>query len=66
MPVDRKWPPRGSIGSPTLQRRWPLEDPKGKPIEKVREIRDEIRDRVHALIQHEGWSRNEPSVLAQS
>ena len=25
---------------------WPLEDPKGKPIERVREIRDEIRDRV--------------------
>jgi arsenate reductase len=35
---------------------WPLEDPKGKPIERVREIRDEIRDRVQALIAHEGWS----------
>ena len=34
---------------------WPLEDPKGKPIERVREIRDEIRDRVQALIEHEGW-----------
>ena len=37
---------------------WPLEDPKGKPIERVREIRDEIRDRVQALIEHEGWSRS--------
>lgn len=36
---------------------WPLEDPKGKPIERVREIRDEIRDRVQALIEYEGWSR---------
>ena len=35
---------------------WPLEDPKGKPIERVREIRDEIRDRVQALIELEGWS----------
>ena len=35
---------------------WPLEDPKGKPIERVREIRDEIRDRVQALIESEGWS----------
>jgi arsenate reductase (thioredoxin) len=35
---------------------WPLEDPKGKPIERVREIRDEIRDRVRALIEREGWS----------
>jgi arsenate reductase len=34
---------------------WPLEDPKGKKIERVREIRDEIRDRVQALIEHEGW-----------
>ena len=34
---------------------WPLEDPKGKPIDKVREIRDEIRERVRALIEHEGW-----------
>ena len=35
---------------------WPLEDPKGKPIERVREIRDEIRNRVQALIESEGWS----------
>ena len=30
---------------------WPLEDPKGKPIERVREIREEIRRRVEQLIQ---------------
>lgn len=35
---------------------WPLEDPKGKPIENVRATRDEIRDRVTALIAAEGWS----------
>jgi len=29
---------------------WGLEDPKGKPIEKVREIRDEIERRVLKLI----------------
>jgi arsenate reductase len=29
---------------------WDLEDPKGKPIEKVREIRDEIEKRVLKLI----------------
>jgi arsenate reductase len=34
---------------------WPLEDPKGKSIERVREIRDDIRDRVQALIEREGW-----------
>jgi arsenate reductase len=33
---------------------WPLEDPKGKPIERVRAIRDDIRDRVEALIAQEG------------
>jgi arsenate reductase len=25
---------------------WPLEDPKGKPVERVRQIRDDIRERV--------------------
>ena len=34
---------------------WPLEDPKGKPLARVREIRDEIRRRVETLIEHEGW-----------
>ena len=28
---------------------WPLEDPKGQPLERVRQIRDEIRARVEAL-----------------
>jgi arsenate reductase (thioredoxin) len=36
---------------PGLQRDdWPLPDPKGKPIEEVRRIREEIRARVQALI----------------
>jgi arsenate reductase len=30
---------------------WELEDPEGKPIEKVREIRDEIKARVEKLIK---------------
>jgi len=34
---------------------WPLEDPKGKPIERVREIRDEVRQRVLDLLEHERW-----------
>jgi arsenate reductase len=33
---------------------WPLEDPKGKPIERVRQIRDEIRARVEDLVRREG------------
>ena len=28
---------------------WGIEDPKGKPIEKVREIRDDIEQRVRHL-----------------
>ena len=35
---------------------WPLEDPKGQPIERVRAIRDDIRARVEALIAQEGTS----------
>jgi arsenate reductase len=36
---------------------WPLEDPKGKPIARVREIRDDVRARVTALLRREGWVR---------
>jgi protein-tyrosine-phosphatase len=32
---------------------WQLEDPEGKPIEKVREIRDEIEARVKKLIRED-------------
>ena len=35
---------------------WPLEDPKGKPIDAVRVIRDEIRSRVEKLVETEGWA----------
>ena len=35
---------------------WPLDDPKGKPIAQVRAIRDDIRQRVEALLEDEGWS----------
>lgn len=34
---------------------WPLEDPKGKPPERVREIREEISARVDALLASQGW-----------
>lgn len=36
---------------------WPLEDPKGKPVETVRRVRDEIRGRVSAFLKSEGWGR---------
>jgi arsenate reductase len=29
---------------------WPLDDPKGQPIERVRQIRDEIAGRVRTLL----------------
>jgi arsenate reductase len=34
---------------------WPIDDPKGKPLETVRSIRDEIRSRVQQLIKREGF-----------
>jgi arsenate reductase len=36
---------------------WPLEDPKHKPLERVRAIRDEVRSRVEALLDTRGWAR---------
>jgi arsenate reductase len=34
---------------------WPLEDPKGKPVERVREIREEVKTRVQELLRAEAW-----------
>lgn len=41
----------GPFFKPTID--WKLEDPKGKPIEEVREIRDDIEQRVQKLIAEE-------------
>jgi len=43
---------------PGLRREdWPLEDPKGKPIERVRAIRDEVERRVRELLRREGFAK---------
>jgi len=34
---------------------WPVEDPKGKPVERVREIREEVKTLVQALLRAEAW-----------
>lgn len=34
---------------------WPLEDPKGKPVERVRQIRDEVKAHVVELLEAEHW-----------
>jgi arsenate reductase len=35
---------------------WPLDDPKGQPIESVRRIRDDIHGRVIELIKERNWA----------
>ncbi len=34
---------------------WPLDDPKGRNVQDVRRIRDEIRARVVAFVDQHGW-----------
>ena len=34
---------------------WPLEDPKGKSVERVREIREEVKTLVQQLLNAEAW-----------
>ena len=36
---------------------WPLPDPAGQPPERVRQIRDQIRERVSQLVAEQGWSK---------
>ena len=41
---------------PGLRRNdWPLQDPKGQPLPRVREIRDDVRQRVAKLVEANGW-----------
>lgn len=37
---------------------WPLDDPKGRPLDDVRRIRDDVRARVAALVAAEGVEAN--------
>jgi arsenate reductase (thioredoxin) len=41
---------------------WALQDPKGQSVDRVREIRDEIHERVRALVLAEGWERTKTAV----
>ncbi len=44
---------------PRVREDWPLQDPKGQPVERLRETRDDIRDRVPALLDRQGWLRRD-------
>jgi len=37
---------------------WPLADPKDRPLEEARAIRDDIRRRVSALVSARGWGKS--------
>lgn len=44
---------------PGLKREdWPLEDPKGRSVQQVERIRDEVAARVADLLEREGWMRS--------
>ena len=34
---------------------WPLDDPKGQPVEGVRRIRDDIHQRARSFVKAHGW-----------
>ena len=34
---------------------WPLDDPKGRALDDVRRIREEVRERVRDLVARQGW-----------
>jgi arsenate reductase len=36
---------------------WPLPDPRGRPLDEVRRIRDDVRGRVAALVDAHQWQR---------
>jgi arsenate reductase (thioredoxin) len=46
-----EWPPEPGVERDD----WPLEDPKGQRADGVRVIRDQVAERVRALIADRGW-----------
>lgn len=36
---------------------WAIPDPKGRPVQEIRSIRDEVRERVAALVKARDWQR---------
>jgi arsenate reductase len=43
---------------PGLRREdWPLPDPKGRSLDEVRRIRDDVTARIQKLLGREGWGR---------
>jgi hypothetical protein len=45
---------------------WPLEEPKGKPLERACEIRDEVKRLVSVLLTAEGWAERYADLAADS
>ena len=43
---------------------WDLPDPHNLPIERLRELRDRLRDRVWRLVAKQGWYRLQPARAA--
>jgi arsenate reductase len=41
----------------TIREDWPLDDPKDQPMPRVREIRDDIRERVTRFVKAHAWER---------
>ena len=44
---------------------WPLPDPKGQPLSRVRDIRDAVQERVRALLAARGWGRADSGLEAR-
>ena len=44
---------------------WPLDDPKGRTVDEVRAIRDDICRRVAALVGERGWARRTDAVTCR-
>jgi arsenate reductase len=42
---------------------WPLPDPKGRPLEEVRQIRDDVRRRVSELLNARRWAAQNQGVV---
>jgi arsenate reductase len=45
---------------------WDVPDPRNLPIERLRELRDRLRDRVWRLVAKQGWYKLQPTRALRS
>jgi len=54
---------RSGTSRPVPHESWDLPDPRSLPIDRLREMRDRLRERVWRLVARQGWYKLQPARM---